>query len=118
MYSRVRPDIMSCSIYIIVIYCKKMYVLSYKLYGFWNKVIIIIIISILTKSADIFVEKMREAFALHCQNFSHVFNKNISKLQIITFEILTKRLKTTSLVFNNRAQIFKSPSVYVKWGYK
>ena len=39
------------------------------------------------KYTDIFVEKMREAFAI----FSHFFNKNIGVFQISMFKILTKR---------------------------
>ena len=48
-----------------------------------------------------FVEKMREAFAL--QKLLTFFNKNIGLFQILTFEILTKRSLTMSLVLNNRA---------------
>ena len=42
----------------------------------------------ITKYTDIFVDKMREAFA---ESFSHFFNKNIGVFQISTFKILTKR---------------------------
>ena len=44
---------------------------------------------------------MREAFAV--KSLLHFLNKNIGKFQISTFEILTKRKLTTSLVLNNRA---------------
>ena len=49
-------------------------------------------------------EKMREAFAL--QKLLTIFHKkNIGKFKIYTFEILTSRLLTTSLVLNNRTQV-------------
>ena len=55
----------------------------------------------ITKYTDIFVEKMRA-------KASHSFSmKNIGVCQILTFEILTKRYLTTSLVLNNRALISK-----------
>ena len=46
----------------------------------------------LTKYTDIFVEKMKEAFALQ-KLFTFFQQKNIGKFEILTFEILT------SLVF-------------------
>ena len=58
----------------------------------------------ITKYTNIFVEKMREAFALQ-KPLTFFSTKNIGIYQILTFEILTKRLLTTSLVLNNRAQV-------------
>ena len=54
----------------------------------------------ITQTTDIFVEKMREAFALTLfqQNKTGIF-------EILTFEILTSRQLTTSLVLNNRALV-------------
>ena len=44
----------------------------------------------MTKNTEIFVEKMREAFAM--QKASHIFStKNIAVFEILLFEILTKR---------------------------
>ena len=54
---------------------------------------------------QIFVQTMKEAFALQ-KLFKFFFNKNIGIFQILTFEILTKRYLTTSIVLNNRAQGF------------
>ena len=48
------------------------------------------------------VDKMREAFVP--QKLLTFFNKNIGIFEILTFEILTKRQLTTSLVLNNWAQ--------------
>ena len=51
---------------------------------------------------------MREALHCNCKA-SHIFStKNIGLFQILTFEILTKRELTTSLVLNNRAQMFEA----------
>ena len=47
---------------------------------------------------------MREAFALQ-KLLSFFQQKNIGVFEILTFEILTKRKLTMSLVLNNRAQI-------------
>ena len=58
----------------------------------------------INKYTDIFVEKMREAFAL--QKILTFFNKNIAVFEIFKFEILTKRLLRMSLVLNNRSQLF------------
>ena len=43
----------------------------------------------LTKYTDIFVEKMREAFAM--QKLLPIFQQNIAVFQIFMTEILTKR---------------------------
>ena len=37
-------------------------------------------LALVTKYTDIFIEKMREAFALHCKSFSHFFNKKYWRL--------------------------------------
>ena len=55
----------------------------------------------ITKYTDIFfVEKNEKVRKLHT-----IFNKNIGILEILAFEILRKRLLTTSLVSNNWAQV-------------
>ena len=41
----------------------------------------------INKYTDIFIEKMREAFAL--QKLLIIFNKNIDMFEVLTFEILT-----------------------------
>ena len=49
-----------------------------------------------------FVDKNERSFCT--AKASHIFStKNIGKFKILTFEILTKRYLTTSLVLNNRA---------------
>ena len=49
-----------------------------------------------------FVEKNERSFCT--AKASHIFStKNIGEFKILTFEILTKRSLTTSLVLNNRA---------------
>ena len=55
----------------------------------------------LTKYTDIFVKKLVKL--LQCESFSQFFNTNIGVFQILTFEILTKRSLTTSLIVNNQA---------------
>ena len=59
----------------------------------------------ITKNSEIFVQKMREAFCFakasqKCKSFSMFFDKIICIFEILTFEILTKRIQTTSLVLN------------------
>ena len=48
---------------------------------------------------------MREAFALQ-KLLTFFQQKNNGEYKILTFEILTKRLLTASLVLNNRALVF------------
>ena len=57
----------------------------------------------LTKYIDIFVEKMREPFAM--QKLLIFLDKNIGIFEILTFGIITSRSLTTSLVLNNLDQI-------------
>ena len=64
----------------------------------------------ITKHTDVFVEKMSAAFAM--QMLLTFLTKNIRIFQILTFKILTKRYLTTSLVLNNRAQIYGVPFCY------
>ena len=56
------------------------------------------------KYTDIFVEKVRKAFAWQ-KLFTIFSTKNLGILQIYMFEILTKRQLTTSLVLNNRTLV-------------
>ena len=58
----------------------------------------------ITKYTDIFVKKGKP---LQCKSFSYFSTKNTGIFQILTFEILTKRKLTTSLVLNYRAQVSK-----------
>ena len=49
-----------------------------------------------------FLKKTREAFNAKA---SDILQQNIGLFQILTFEILTKRLLITSLVLNNRGPL-------------
>ena len=60
-----------------------------------------------------FVEKMREAFAL--QKLLTFFKKKYWHISVLTFEILRKRLLTTSLVLNNQALLFMWDSIYFRY---
>ena len=63
-------------------------------------------VTLKTNTLIFYVEKKERSFCI--AKASHIFStKNIGTFHILTFEILTKRSLTTSLVLNNHVQIAK-----------